>query len=240
MLEYTASRKTSLTTTAVDMSTALPKQQNARMLYAVVKRITDVVISSVFLVLLAPLLCVIAIAVKLDSPGGVFFRQRVIGKNGRDFTLCKFRSMFPGSQDASHQHCLERNVVQESPVGRDESGRPVFKTALLDRSRITRFGRVLRKTSLDETPQLWTVLRGDMSLVGPRPSLPTEVSLYQPWQRERLAVKPGLTGLYQVTARNRVSVMEMTRIDIAYVRKQSPWMDLTILFRTPAAMFRGM
>jgi lipopolysaccharide/colanic/teichoic acid biosynthesis glycosyltransferase len=208
--------------------------------YSVVKRVVDLAVSGVLLVSLGPVWLVIAILIKLDSPGPVFFVQPAIGLNGRTFRLIKFRSMRPGSQDESHRADIERNLKLKSPTGYDAKGRPVFKTAISDRNRITRVGRMLRKTSLDELPQLWNVFAGHMSLVGPRPSLPWEAELYDEWQRERFDVKPGMTGLYQVTARNRVPIEEMIRIDLDYARRRSLWLDIKLLAKTPAAMFHGI
>jgi lipopolysaccharide/colanic/teichoic acid biosynthesis glycosyltransferase len=208
--------------------------------YGVLKRLFDVLVSGTLLILFAPLWLLIALLIKLDSRGPVFFVQRAVGKDGRQFRMLKFRSMKPDSQDALHRADVVRNLKQKAPTAHDDQGRPVFKTALVDRTRITRMGNILRRTSLDELPQLWNVFVGEMSLVGPRPSLPWEVALYETWQRERLKVKPGMTGLYQITARNRVAVEEMVRIDIEYVRRRSLWFDLMLLARTPAAMFTGI
>jgi lipopolysaccharide/colanic/teichoic acid biosynthesis glycosyltransferase len=148
--------------------------------------------------------------------------------------------MHVGSQRADHRADIVRNLQQETPTAFDKNGNPVFKTALVDGKRITRVGRTLRHSSLDELPQLWSVFVGDMSLVGPRPSLPWEAALYTEEQNGRFAVKPGMTGLYQVTARNRVSIGEMIRIDLQYVRSRSLWLDLKILAKTPVAMFKGL
>jgi lipopolysaccharide/colanic/teichoic acid biosynthesis glycosyltransferase len=197
-------------------------------------------VSATLLVVLAPLGLLIAIIIKLDSRGPALFVQKAIGLKGREFRLLKFRSMMPGSQDATHRADLVRNVQRKTPTTYDEQGRPVFKTAMTNSARITRAGRILRRTSMDELPQLWNVVVGEMSLVGPRPSLPWEVELYDDSQRGRLDVKPGMTGLYQVTERNRVPVEEMIRIDLEYVRRRSFWMDMKLLARTPMAMFTGL
>jgi lipopolysaccharide/colanic/teichoic acid biosynthesis glycosyltransferase len=208
--------------------------------YRFAKRGLDVLVSAALLAALAPLGALIAILIKLDSSGPVLFVQRAVGLNEREFRLLKFRSMIPGSQDAIHRADIARNVRQKTPTTYDEQGRPVFKTAMANTARITRVGRILRRTSLDELPQLWNVLVGDMSLVGPRPSLPWEFELLDPAQRARLEVKPGMTGLYQVTARNRVPVAEMIRIDLDYVRRRSFFMDMKLLARTPLAMLKGL
>lgn len=209
-------------------------------IYQLCKRALDVVVSAILLVALAPLGVLIAILIKLESRGPVLFVQRAIGFKGREFRLLKFRSMLPCSQDATHRADVVRNIQQRTPTTYDERGRPVFKTAMVNSSRITRVGRILRRTSMDELPQLWIVLTGDMSLVGPRPSLPWEVELYDDAQRGRLDVKPGITGLYQVMARNRVPVEEMIRIDLEYVSRRTLWMDVKLLARTPVAMFKGL
>ncbi len=220
------------------VATAVPIRR--RRGYEAIKRLLDLVVSTAVMALLSPLFAAIALAIKLDSAGPIFFVQDVVGKDGNVFRMPKFRSMHPGSNNRAHEACLARNVLQSAAPMIDNSGRPIFKTALLNAKNITRVGRLLRKTSLDELPQLWCVVVGDMSLVGPRPSLPTEVALYQDWQLERLTVRPGLTGLYQVEARNCVPVEEMVRLDVQYVRKRSLALDLAILVRTPLAMFKGM
>ncbi len=208
--------------------------------YPIAKRFLDVISSVTLLVLSTPLLVLIAVAIKLESAGPVLFVQKAVGLNGREFRLLKFRSMKPGSRDQLHLADLERNIRQSAPTALDSDGRPIFKTALSDANRITCIGRIIRRTSLDELPQLWNVLVGDMTMVGPRPSLPSEVALYNEAQRQRLAVKPGITGLYQVTARNRVPVPEMIRIDLEYARTRSFWLDFKLLVRTPRAMFDGL
>ncbi len=209
-------------------------------MYLAFKRLLDVTVSVIGMLFVSPVFLLIAVAIKLESPGPVFFVQKAVGRGGREFRLLKFRSMVPGSQDDLHKSDLQRNYRIATATSCDSKGRPVFKMALADRSRITRVGRILRRTSLDELPQLWNVLVGDMSLVGPRPALPWEVELYDERERRRLSIRPGLTGLYQVTARNHVDVREMIRIDLEYVRKRSAWLDLELLIRTPRAMFNGM
>ncbi len=229
------SNKITFVALSASSSAGRPKAMNS-----VVKRFLDVTTSATLLLLTAPLSVLIAVAIKLESAGPVLFVQKAVGLNGREFQLLKFRSMKPGSRDQLHVVDLERNVRESAPTTLDVSGRPIFKTALSDASRITRVGNVIRRASLDELPQLWNVLVGDMTMVGPRPSLPSEVALYNAAQRQRLALKPGITGLYQVTARNRVPVSEMIRIDLEYARTRSLWLDLKLLARTPRAMFEGL
>lgn len=190
------------------------------------KRALDVTIAGTALVLLAPLLGVIALAIRLDSPGPVLFRQRRVGRGEMTFDLLKFRSMH---QDAER-------IVHELMAINEATG-PLFKSRR--DPRVTRVGRVLRRWSLDELPQLWNVLRGEMSLVGPRPPLPREVAQYEPYHRRRLSVAPGLTGLWQVSGRSELSFDEMVEMDIYYIENWSLGLDLRILLRTIPAVFRG-
>ena len=203
------------------------------------KRCFDVVLALIMLVLLLPLWLLIALLIKIDSRGPVLFVNRVVGQHGREFSLYKFRSMHPLQRSDTECADLVRNLLHRTPTT-CRHGEPVYKTALADGKRITCAGRLLRRTSLDELPQLWNILCGDLSFVGPRPSLPHEVALYKEWQKQRLFVPQGLTGLYQVTARNRVPIEDMIRIDLEYIRNRSFWFDLKILCKTPAAMFSGL
>jgi lipopolysaccharide/colanic/teichoic acid biosynthesis glycosyltransferase len=212
---------------------------SARDTYRRLKRAADIIVSSGLMIALAPLSIIIALLIKLDSPGPILYVTRAVGFEGGDFPLLKFRSMHPTVDAAMEMQDLQMNVNGGIPT-MVKDGKPIYKTALADQKRITRFGRLLRKSSLDELPQLWNIFWGDMSLVGPRPALPREVALYEQWQMQRFVVKPGLTGLYQVSARNHVPVDEMIRIDLQYIRSQSFWADLQIILRTPFAMFRGL
>lgn len=208
-------------------------------MYRACKRAFDFVLSGFLLVLLTPVWLVIALLIKLDSKGPVFYVHSVVGRHGIEFPMYKFRSMLPNSRRDDHTADLERNFLTREPTAVDGKG-PIFKTALTDQSRITRVGRFLRRSSLDELPQVWNVFRGDMSFVGPRPSLPDEVRLYNEQQKGRFAVRPGITGLYQVTARNRVPIEDMIRLDLEYVSRQSLWLDVKILLKTPVAMASGV
>jgi exopolysaccharide biosynthesis polyprenyl glycosylphosphotransferase len=192
----------------------------------VAKRAFDLVASAAALVLLAPVLLAIAAAVKLDSPGPVLFRQRRVGLAGRTFTLYKFRSM---RQDAEAQ----RRALE----ARNEMDGPVFK--IRDDPRVTRVGRFLRRTSLDELPQFWNVLRGEMSVVGPRPPIPAEVRRYARWQRRRLSVKPGLTCTWQVSGRNEVDFDRWMALDLDYIDTWSLWGDVRIVLKTIPAVLLG-
>jgi exopolysaccharide biosynthesis polyprenyl glycosylphosphotransferase len=200
------------------------------------KRSMDIAGSVCALLVSAPLLAAIAIIIKLTSAGPILFRQERVGLSGRRFVMLKFRSMFPSSDSAIHEEYMDRLIAgTASPQG--EGDAKAYK--LSNDPRITPFGRLLRRTSLDELPQLFNVLTGAMSLVGPRPPLPYEVGRYASWQMERLAVKPGITGLWQVSGRNRLSFDDMVQLDIRYIRSWSLWLDVKILFRTPLAMAAG-
>jgi exopolysaccharide biosynthesis polyprenyl glycosylphosphotransferase len=203
----------------------------------IVKRTSDLLIASVALTVLAPLWLLIALLIKLDSRGPVFYKQERVGMDGRIFLFYKFRSMQVGSDDTTHRE-YQRAYISgraDSNLGDDE--RPVFK--LRGDTRITRMGRLLRKTSLDELPQLFNVLRGDMSVVGPRPPIPYEVENYQVWHRKRLDMKPGITGLWQVSGRNRLPFDEMVRMDLYYIENWSLLIDLKIILQTLPVMWRG-
>ena len=203
------------------------------------KRVLDVLGSAVILLVFLPLLAVIALAVKLTSKGPVLFRQTRVGQYGRNFVLYKFRTMYTGSDSAVHREYVTKliaNQADRKAAGGHNNG--VYK--LTNDSRITRVGRFLRRSSLDELPQILNVLIGDMSLVGPRPPIPYELAAYQTWHRRRvLEAKPGVTGLWQVTGRSSVRFDEMVRLDLRYATSWSLWLDLKILLRTPIAVFRG-
>jgi aspartate kinase len=194
------------------------------------KRMIDVAGSSAAIILLAPLFVLVACLVKLGSRGPILFTQERIGQFGKAFTFLKFRSMYANNDPKIHQEFMKRVISGDHKKG----------SKMEDDPRITLVGRFLRKSSLDELPQFFSVLKGDMSLVGPRPPLPYEVQEYDIWHRRRvLEVKPGITGLWQVTGRSRLRFDEMVRLDLKYVRTWSPWLDLKILFRTPLAIIRG-
>jgi lipopolysaccharide/colanic/teichoic acid biosynthesis glycosyltransferase len=204
-----------------------------------VKRGIDLIGSALMLIGCAPLLFLIAMAIKLTSKGPVLFRQKRVGQFGAQFVLFKFRTMYCGCDPTVHQEYVTRLIVNEAERNRTPGGAEgVFK--LTNDKRITKVGRILRRSSLDELPQLLNVLRGDMSLVGPRPALPYELAAYQTWHRRRiLEAKPGITGLWQVTGRSLVRFDEMVRLDLRYAISWSLWLDLKILARTPLAVFRG-
>lgn len=202
--------------------------------YLRVKRAMDVVLSATAMLILLPVLIVLAVAIKLHSPGPVIFRQTRTGKGGQPFTFLKFRSMRDNADAGIH-----RNHVA-ALIANHDSAPEAGKSAKLQRDpRITGLGRILRKTSLDELPQLINVLRGEMSLVGPRPPIPYEVELYQEWHKHRLDVLPGITGWWQIKGRNLVSFDEAVEMDLYYIEHMSLWLDLKILLMTPLAVFKG-
>jgi lipopolysaccharide/colanic/teichoic acid biosynthesis glycosyltransferase len=190
---------------------------------AKVKRAIDILVSAVCLVVCAPLFALVSLAVKAASPGPVFFRQQRVGKRGRVFWMYKFRSMYADAEDRL------KSVMHLNQV----SG-PIFK--IRNDPRITPLGNILRRTSIDELPQLWNVLKGEMSLVGPRPPLPREVSEYSPRERRRLEVKPGITCLWQVSGRSELSFQKWVDLDLCYIDQQSLLLDMLILARTPLAV----
>jgi lipopolysaccharide/colanic/teichoic acid biosynthesis glycosyltransferase len=197
-----------------------------------VKRTLDVLVATGLLLSLLPVLLVVALLVWASSPGPVLFRQARVGKDGRCFTLYKFRTMVHGSDPSIHRAYYRSLIVGEACPNGD-----TFK--LRDDPRTTPVGRVLRRLSLDEVPQLLNVLQGTMSLVGPRPALPYEVELYGPRERRRLTVSPGLTGLWQTSGRARLTFQQMIDLDLSYIDGWSIWLDVRILARTPWAVLVG-
>jgi exopolysaccharide biosynthesis polyprenyl glycosylphosphotransferase len=203
------------------------------------KRALDVVGSLALLALLAPVFFLVAVLVKLTSPGPVLFKQVRVGQLARPFRMLKFRTMHVNNDSAVHQKFVSDFIKSSGSKkdGKEQDG-AFFK--IKNDPRITRIGRILRKTSLDELPQLWNVLRGDMSLVGPRPPLHYELEQYQSWHWRRvLEAKPGVTGLWQVKGRSRTTFDEMVRLDVRYARGYSLWMDIKILLATPRAVIMG-
>lgn len=217
----------------------LASHDKGRRSVLIVKRAVDITGSTAMLMLLAPVFAVIALAIKLTSRGPVFYRQQRVGRYGQTFTFLKFRSMFVNNDCNVHKEFVTQLIASNpGEEKRSENGKGVFK--LTNDKRITRVGGLLRRTSLDELPQFINVLKGEMSLVGPRPPIPYELAAYQTWHRQRLlAVKPGITGLWQVTGRSRVRFDEMVRLDLRYASTWTPWLDLKILLRTPGAVIRG-
>lgn len=213
----------------------VPRTQKQRRSEHLVKRSIDVLGSLLALMVLSPVMLVIAALVKLTSPGPVFFRQQRVGQFGIPFTFLKFRSMKANNDPKIHQQYVAQLIAGKVD---GQSGAPVFK--IKNDPRVTRIGRFLRKTSLDELPQFMNVLKGEMSLVGPRPPIPYEFDQYDAWHRRRvLEIKPGITGLWQVEGRSKVTFDEMVRLDLMYARRWSIGMDLRILLMTPKAVIMG-
>lgn len=194
--------------------------------FSFVKRAIDIIVASMIILLFLPVIPVIVLLVKLDSSGPILFKQRRVGKNGQEFDFYKFRSMFTGAE----------NVISALRPLSGVDG-PIFK--LKEDPRVTRVGRFLRRSSLDELPQLLNVLKGDMSIVGPRPNLPSEVSQYLPWQKRRLDVTPGITCFWQISGRSHIGFQEWMRLDLEYIRHRSLVTDLKIIVKTiPAVIAR--
>jgi lipopolysaccharide/colanic/teichoic acid biosynthesis glycosyltransferase len=192
------------------------------------RRLADLVLGATLTLLLSPILIVVAIAVRVDSSGPALFRQRRVGHKEREFTLFKFRSMRLDADPRGHREYVTALIKGKAADG---GRKDLYKLAVDDR--ITPVGRWIRRWSLDELPQLFNVLSGDMTLVGPRPAIPYEVAEYPSWYRERFSVKPGLTGLWQVSGRSERTYEEMVRLDIEYAENRSLLGDISILARTP-------
>lgn len=210
--------------------------------YELAKRALDVSVAALVLAGLAPLWLLLAGLVRLTSPGPALYRSTVIGRHGRPFTYYKLRTMVVGGDDTVHRRFIAGYVQSDRPFTAEADPatgqrREVYK--VVGDRRVTLLGRWLRRTSLDEAPQLINVLRGEMSLVGPRPPVPYEYELYDDWARQRLLVRPGITGLAQVQARGTASFSAMVALDLAYIRQRSLRLDLRILLATPRAMLRG-
>jgi lipopolysaccharide/colanic/teichoic acid biosynthesis glycosyltransferase len=213
------------------------RKKTSRKLALGFKRAIDIAGSAFALTVLMPLFLVIAIAIKLSSEGPVLFSQERLGQYGKKFKFLKFRSMRPNCDSKIHQEYVSRFIAGQVSAGENGST-PTFK--IQKDPRVTPVGRILRKTSLDELPQFWNVLIGEMSLVGPRPPLEYEFKAYDVWHRRRvLEIKPGITGLWQVEGRSRTHFDDMVRLDLKYARAWSLWLDVEILLRTPAAVVSG-
>lgn len=212
-------------------------RRERRLSYEVIKRGFDVVGSVTLLLVLSPLFLLIAALMKARSRESIVFRQVRIGQMMKPFTMLKFRTMYSQTDHRLHQEFVT-SFIKANGQSSAPGNQGLFK--LTKDPRVTPVGRLLRNTSLDELPQLWNVLRGDMSLVGPRPPLPYELECYEPWHRRRIVdAKPGLTGLWQVAGRSRTTFDEMVRLDLQYARTRSVWTDIKILLATPAAVISG-
>jgi exopolysaccharide biosynthesis polyprenyl glycosylphosphotransferase len=211
-----------------------PLSNSARL----IKRSIDLLVSSALLLLSAPLWLLIAILIKRETRGPVFYRQERVGMDGHIFVLYKFRSMLDDVKvDQAHRDYMKRVIANQGDTNLGTKSNPNYK--FINGDRLTKVGRFLRRFSLDELPQIFNVFRGEMSLVGPRPPIPYEVECYKTWHRKRLDVKPGLTGLWQVSGRYHLSFDQMVKLDIYYIENWSLWMDLKIILKTlPALIMR--
>lgn len=218
----------------------LSRRDDSRKMITAVKRAMDIVGSMAALLVLSPVFLAVAIAIKLTSKGPIFFRQDRVGQYGVPFTFLKFRSMRVGNDASAHKQYVRQLIAGKAErKGANGNSKGIYK--LTNDPRITRVGAFIRRTSLDELPQFINVLRGEMSLVGPRPAIGYEVEAYDIWHRRRiLEAKPGITGLWQVFGRSRVEFDDMVRLDLKYASSWSPWMDVKILLRTPAAVLFGV
>ena len=192
------------------------------------KRLLDLAVAAAALILLSPLLVAAAVLIRLTTPGPALFRQTRVGRDQQPFVLYKFRTMYGGCSDSPHREYVHALLTDDCPAAGGENG--LYK--LEHDTRITALGRILRRASVDELPQLLNVIRGQMSLVGPRPALPWEAELIEPFYRQRFGVLPGLTGLWQVSGRNYLTMRQGLELDIEYVRRQSFGLDLWILLKT--------
>ncbi|RME48602.1 MAG: sugar transferase [Caldilineae bacterium] len=199
------------------------------------KRLSDIAICLLALPFLAIITVIVGALIKWDSPGPIFFKQKRIGKDGREFDIYKFRTMYHNCDKTAHRDFMKRYIQGQMKAAAEKPS--LYKPPI--ENQVTRVGRFLRKTSLDELPQLWNVLRGEMSLVGPRPNVLWEVEAYDSWHNERLEVKPGITGLAQVKGRSGIPFDELVRYDIEYVRHQSFWLDIKIIWWTVSAVLKG-
>ena len=195
------------------------ENERSNILYEVIKRIIDIVASFTGLILLSPLILIVSMLIKLESKGEVIFKQKRVGLNGKEFYMYKFRSMVINAEE-----------LKEQLESQNEMSGPMFK--IKDDPRITKVGKFIRKTSIDELPQLINVIKGDMSLVGPRPSLPKEVKKFEQWMMERLEVKPGLTCIWQISGRNNIDFEDWMKLDIKYVRERSFKLDMKLILKT--------
>lgn len=200
------------------------REKESRLIYDLSKRIIDIIASFIGLVLLSPILIVVGILIKLESKGPIVFTQKRVGKDGKEFDMYKLRSMVVNAEE-----------IKEKLKEQNEMSGPMFK--IKDDPRITKVGKFIRKTSLDELPQLVNVLKGDMSLVGPRPSLPNEVKEFEAWMLKRLNVKPGLTCYWQVMGRNNIDFEDWMRLDVKYVNERSFWLDIKLILKTFFVLF---
>ena len=207
----------------IDINVEANKKEN-KIIYEFLKRSLDIIASICGLILLSPVLLIVSILIKMESKGPIFFMQKRIGLNGKEFNMYKFRSMVVNAEE-----------LKEKLKDKNEMSGPMFK--IKDDPRITKVGKFIRKTSIDELPQLVNVLKGEMSLVGPRPSLPDEVKEFEKWMLRRLNAKPGITCYWQVMGRNKIGFEDWMRLDVKYVNERSFWLDIKLIFKTFFVLF---
>jgi exopolysaccharide biosynthesis polyprenyl glycosylphosphotransferase len=221
-LSVTSTNKKAVSSDIVSFSTV---QTNNKKIYLISKRLIDILGSLFGIIFLSPIFLIISIIIKItDIKGQVIFKQKRIGENGKEFYMYKFRSMVPNAEE-----------LKLSLLHKNEASGPVFK--IKDDPRVTKIGRFIRKTSIDELPQLFNVLKGDMSLVGPRPALPNEVRQYSSYERQRLSVKPGLTCYWQVSGRSNIGFDKWIELDLKYIKERNIFVDLKLIFRTIVVLF---
>ena len=217
-----------------------PKHERTRKNALKMKRIIDVIGSITGIVIFSPFFILVPILIKLTSRGTVFFRQERVGQYENNFMFLKFRSMYSGNNEDVHKEFVHNLICDKTPCDTGDNGSKKKVYKITNDKRVTPLGKILRKTSLDELPQFFNVLRGEMSLTGPRPPIPYEIEEYDSWHRRRvLEVKPGITGLWQVMGRSSTSFDEMVRLDLQYATNWSLWLDIKILLKTPWAIFAG-
>ncbi|WP_195624004.1 sugar transferase [Clostridium tertium] len=207
----------------LDINVEVEKKES-RLIYNLLKRIIDIIGSLIGLILLSPILIIVGILIKFESKGPIVFTQKRVGKDGKEFDMYKLRSMVVNAEE-----------IKEKLKEQNEMSGPMFK--MKDDPRITKVGKFIRKTSIDELPQLVNILKGDMSLVGPRPSLPNEVKEFETWMLKRLNVKPGLTCYWQVMGRNNIDFEDWMKLDVKYVNERSFWLDIKLIFKTVFVLF---
>jgi lipopolysaccharide/colanic/teichoic acid biosynthesis glycosyltransferase len=205
--------------------------------YRLWKNILDRSLALAGIIVSLPLMGIIALIIKLDSPGSAIYRREQVGEKGKHFTAFKFRTMQYNNDESIYQNYIVRYIRENAPYKVTPDGQAIYK--VVDDPRVTRFGALLRRTNLDELPQLINIIKGEMSFVGPRPDIPLAVSLYHPWHMKRLDARPGLTGLWQVSGRKRVKFEGMVRLDICYIKRQSLLLDAKILLLTVGTVLKG-
>lgn len=215
---------------------ASEREAKRQLTYIYWKGVLDRMLSPILISALSPLLAIIALIIKLDSPGSAIFRREQVGENGRKFIAYKFRTMFMNCDHHIYHSYLVNYIQENAPYKLDENQQPIYK--VVDDPRVTRFGAWLRKTNLDELPQLFNVLKGEMSFIGPRPDVPFAVDMYDNWHRQRLKAKPGMSGLWQVSQRKGLSFKDMVLLDIEYINKQSILLDIKIFLSTIGIIFK--